>query len=226
LIQRATAHNPEKRIKDAVEFKKEYEKVKQIQSILGQDDKAKQTLREFLDANPNVSWEEFHESAMRCDILDHDWHDFISPAMDKLKDLNFIYAYVDHMGDAAVSFIKLFRERLERMPPVGWLFAEAYKIGSFAERLFYGSHINISVQREALELLWDWMVKEDRWAAQTTVISMIEENKITKEELASHLAHYILEVDIAFQKLRSVKPFLIKSPTLKRAVISLQSKLD
>lgn len=226
LIQRSTADDPEKRMKDAMEFKDEYEKSKQIHIILGQDDKKNQTLKELLDSNPNVSWEEFHESAMRCNTVDHDWYDFIAPAMNKLRDMNTIYDYVEHMGDAAVSFIKLFRERLEKMPGIGWPYADAPKVGNFAERFFYGSHINPSIQKEALELLWDWAAKEDRWAAQTTIISMIEGNKITKEELVDHLAHYMLEVDKTFLKLKSVRPILIKSPTLKRAVISLKSKLD
>ena len=226
LIERATAYNPENRIADAMEFKREYEKAKQIQIILGQGDKANQTLRELLDLNRNVSWEEFHETAMRCNILEHDWYDFISPAMDKLKDMNVVYDYVDHMGETAVSFIKLFRERLEKMPYVGWPYAEANKVGNFAERFFYGSNSNIAAQKEALELLWDWAAKEDRWSAQKTVISMMEGNKIKNEALVDHLAYYMLEVDKAFRNLKSVKTSFINSSTLKRAVRSLQSKLD
>ncbi|MCS0674629.1 hypothetical protein [Cytobacillus firmus] len=213
-------------MKDAIEFKKEYEKSKQIQIILGQDDKKKQTIRELLDSNPNVSWEEFHENAMRCNIVEHDWYDFIAPAMHKLNDMNTIYDYVENMGEASVSFIKLFRERLAKMPAIGWPYADAPKVGNFAERFFYGSHLNNSAQREALELLWDWAAKEDRWSAQKTIISMMERNKIQNEDLADHLAYYVLEVDKAFHNLKSVKTNLIKSPSLRRAVLNLQDRLN
>ncbi|WP_367069403.1 hypothetical protein MUU70_18875 [Bacillus velezensis] len=113
LIKRASSYQPAQRFKDAIDFKEEYEKAKQIQIILGQDNKLNRTLGELLNSNPKVSWNEFHEIAMKYNIIEHDWFDFIAPAMEKLKNMNIIYDYIEQIGeDAALSFIKLFRERL------------------------------------------------------------------------------------------------------------------
>ncbi|UQZ91617.1 protein kinase domain-containing protein [Bacillus safensis] len=72
LIKRASSYHPDQRYKDAIDFKEAYEKAKQIQSILGQDDKFNLTLGELLNSNPKVSWIEFHEIAMKCNVIEHD----------------------------------------------------------------------------------------------------------------------------------------------------------
>ncbi|MEH6893039.1 serine/threonine-protein kinase [Bacillus velezensis] len=226
LIKRSSSYQPEQRFKDAIDFKEEYEKAKQIQIILGQDDKLNRTLGELISSNPKVSWNEFHEIAMKCNIIEHDWFDFIAPAMDTLKNMNVIYDYVEQIGeDAALSFIKLFRERLKKMPSIGWPFSEDHKIGVFAENFYYGSYLYSSIRKEALELLWDWTAIEDRWAIQDRIISMIEGNKIDEESMADHMAYYMLQTGRAFQKLKTIKTRLIKSDSIRRAVINLQSNL-
>ncbi|WP_150978906.1 protein kinase family protein [Bacillus amyloliquefaciens] len=226
LIKRSSSYQPEQRFKDAIDFKEEYEKAKQIQIILGQDDKLNRTLGELISSNPKVSWNEFHEIAMKCNIIEHDWFDFIAPAMDTLKNMNVIYDYVEQIGeDAALSFIKLFRERLKKMPSIGWPFSEDRKIGVFAENFYYGSYLYSSIRKEALELLWDWAAIEDRWAIQDRIISMIEGNKIDEESMADHMAYYMLQTGRAFQKLKTIKTRLIKSDSIRRAVINLQSNL-
>ncbi|OUZ06953.1 serine/threonine-protein kinase [Bacillus pumilus] len=224
LIKRASSYHPDQRYKDAIDFKEAYEKAKQIQSILGQDDKFNLTLGELLNSNPKVSWIEFHEIAMKCNVIEHDWFDFIEPAMEKLKDMNAIYGYVELIGeDAALSFIKLFRVRLSEMDSIGWPYNDDYKIGIFAENFYMGSHLYSSIRKEALELLWDWAAIEDRWKIQDRVISFIEGNKIQDKTLADHIAYYMLETGRTFRKLNSLNNRLIKSDSIKRAVISLQS---
>lgn len=224
LIKRASSYQPDQRYKDAIDFKEAYEKAKQIQSILGQDDKFNRTLGELLSSSPKVSWIEFHEIAMKCNIIEHDWFDFIEPAMEKLKDMNVIYEYVEQIGeDAALSFIKLFRERLSEMPGIGWPYSDDYRIGIFAENFYIGSHLYSSIRKEALELLWDWAAIEDRWKIQDRVISFIEGNKIQDKSLADHFAYYMLETGRTFRKLNTLNARLIKQDSIKRAVISLQS---
>ncbi|PAC78436.1 serine/threonine-protein kinase [Bacillus velezensis] len=224
LIKRSSSYQPEQRFKDAIDFKEEYEKAKQIQIILGQDDKLNRTLGELISSNPKVSWNEFHEIAMKCNIIEHDWCDFIEPAMEKLKDMNVIYEYVEQIGeDAALSFIKLFRERLSEMPVIGWPYSDDYRIGIFAENFYIGSHLYSSIRKEALELLWDWAAIEDRWKIQDRVISFIEGNKIQDKSLADHFAYYMLETGRTFRKLNTLNARLIKQDSIKRAVISLQS---
>ncbi|MEC1681594.1 serine/threonine-protein kinase [Bacillus mojavensis] len=224
LIKRASSYYPDQRYKDAIDFKEAYEKAKQIQSILGQDDKFNLTLGELLNSNPKVPWNEFHEIAMKCNVIEHDWYDFIEPAMEKLKDMNVIYEYVEQIGeDAALSFIKLFRERLSEMPSFGWPYSDDYRIGIFAENFYIGSHLYSSIRKEALELLWDWAAIEDRWKIQDRVISFIEGNKIQDKSLADHFAYYMLETGRTFRKLNTLNTRLIKQDSIKRAVISLQS---
>ncbi|MFB7035924.1 serine/threonine-protein kinase [Bacillus altitudinis] len=224
LIKRASSEQPDHRYKDAIDFKEEYEKAKQIQIILGQDDKFNRTLGELLNSNPKAPWNEFHEVAMKCNVIEHDWFDFIEPAMEKLKDINVIYEYVEHIGeDAALSFIKLFRERLREMPGIGWPYSDDYRIGIFAENLYIGSHLYTSIRKEALELLWDWAAKEDRWAIQDRVMSFIKDNKIRDKSLADHFAYYMLETGKTFRKLNTLNTRLIQQDSIKRAVIRLQS---
>lgn len=224
LIQRATLYVPDGRYNDAIEFKDEYEKHKEFQSILGSDGN-NQTLKEFLHLNPNGPLIEFHEVAMKHSVLTHDWDDFIIPITEKLKDMDTVYDYVEQLGDLAASMLSLFRKRLDKMESTGWDFNESYKVTDFALRTFKGGHINLSVQKQALELLWDWATIWNRFDAQDKIISILQKNELRKAELENHLAVYMLASDKTFNKLKRVNIGLINSSLLKRAILHLQ-KLD
>ncbi|MGE7692284.1 serine/threonine-protein kinase [Lysinibacillus sp. NPDC097214] len=224
VIKGAASERVEDRYENVSKLKKEVAKYKNLYSVMSTTNLQDMTVRDYLAQTQRVNWNELYEVAMKFNVTDHVYYDFVDPITTILSDTKTIESFYTTINNNMYDFIVLFRQALEKCyTSTGWPFSSMNSFGYFLNRLYRVVSTDSRCQMECLKELWDIAAYHDQWAVQDTIIGILQENSILQEN-EREFALYMLEMDKTFAKLGNATTGRISSSEIVRVITHLKAK--
>ncbi|CEP95523.1 serine/threonine protein kinase [[Clostridium] sordellii] len=191
VIEKAIKEDKEERFNNITEFKSSYEIVKNL--IIGESNSSIDinsiTIKEYIEKQNLVNWEEFDIVAKNAVVKEHLFYSYLYPITDYLlKDKNLI-EYAKYCGDSIIYFFEAYTNKVKECTYMtGWPFRYTEDFG-YLIREGYRVIDNDSVKLMCLKALWDIGVEGNEFKVESMIRDIIESGNIPESIVISFSAY-------------------------------------